>query len=92
MVYHGENIQFGGRFHHSLFKKPMNFSQLASSLGAASYRVTDPRQLCSVLNEALVQGRPTVIDAVIDVEEVPPIGARIKALNQFFEQTLIPVN
>jgi len=85
MVYHGEQIQFGNRFHHSLFQKPMDLCKMAEAMGAVSFRVTDPGQLCTVLPQALACGKAVVIDAVIDVEERPPIGSRMKSLDRFFE-------
>ena len=92
MVYHGENIQFGGRFHYSLFENPIDVCKLAASLGAASSRVTRPGELCGRLAEALSQKKPCVIEAMVDPEEIPPIGARIKALDQFFDQVTAKMN
>ncbi len=86
MVYHGEKRQFGGRFQHSLFHQPVDFCKLAESLGAAAFRVTRPGELRGALEGALASGRPAVIDAIVDVEEFPPVGSRMKALDKFFEE------
>lgn len=85
MVYHGEKVQFGNRFHYSMFRIPIDFCQLARSLGAASIRVTKPGELTQAVHEALSRNGPVLIDAIVDPEEGPPVGSRIKALDKFFE-------
>lgn len=87
MVYMGEKIQFGGRFHHSLFQKPMDICKMAEGMGALAIRITKPGELKTVISTALAANKPVVIDAVIDVEEVPPFGSRMKALDKFFENS-----
>jgi acetolactate synthase-1/2/3 large subunit len=87
MVYHGEKVQFGNRFHYSMFREPMDFCQLAKAMGAVTYRVTRPGELTVVMQEALTQTRPVLIDAVVDAEEAPPVGSRINALEKFFEHS-----
>jgi acetolactate synthase-1/2/3 large subunit len=87
MVYHGEKVQFGNRFHYSMFREPMDFCQLAKAMGAIAYRVTRPGELTVVMKEALTQKRPVLIDAIVDAEEAPPVGSRISALEKFFEHS-----
>ena len=86
MVYHGENILFGGDFHYSLFRRPIDICKLASSLGALSYRVSRPGELGGTLEECLRTGKPAVIEAMVDPEEVPPVGSRMKAVEQYIAQ------
>jgi hypothetical protein len=38
------------------------------------------------MDRALSCGKPVVIDAMIDVEEMPPVGSRLKALDKFFKE------
>lgn len=85
MVYHGEKVQFGGKFNNSLFHTPLDVCKIGEALGAKTYRVSKPGDLCHVMSLALSEEKPTVIEANIDVEELPPIGARFKALDQFFD-------
>lgn len=89
MVYHGEKIQFGGRFHNSLFRNPIDICKVAEALGAQAYRITRPGELGRVMERALASNKPTVIEAMVDIEEVPPIGSRFKSLNRFFDDSLI---
>ncbi len=90
MVYHGEKIQFGNRFHHSLFQKQLDIRKIGEAMGALSFRITDPGELCDVMKQALTCDRPVVIDAIIDVEEIPPVGSRLKALDKFFLEEAKP--
>jgi acetolactate synthase-1/2/3 large subunit len=92
MVYHGENLLFGGRFHNSLFRRPLNIAKLASSLGVSGFQVTRPGELCGLMEECLRRGRPAVIEAVVDPEEIPPIGARVRAVDQYLNQATAKMN
>ncbi len=84
MVYMGEKMQFSNKFHYSLFNHPMDLCKMAEAMGALSFRVTEPGQFSDVLARAIASRRPVVIDAIIDPEEVPPFGARMKTLDKFF--------
>jgi acetolactate synthase I/II/III large subunit len=90
MVHQGESVQFGNRFHYSLYQRPLNVQKLAEAMGAASYRITKPGELQDVLRKALADRRPTVIDAIVDINEVPPVGARLKALDNYFGKNGAP--
>jgi len=87
MVYMGEKLQFGGRFQHSLFQRPLDICRMAEGMGALAFRITKPGELGPVLKQALASGRPTVIEAVIDPEEIPPFGARMQMLDSFFAES-----
>ena len=63
----------------------------AEAMGADAYHVTRPGELCEVMPKSLASGKPTVINAEIDREEIPPILSRLKSLDKFFNQTLIKV-
>ena len=86
MVYHGENLLFGRKFNYSLFREPLRVTELAKSLGALSFQVTRPGELQGRIEECLKLGRPAVIEALVDPEEVPPIGARVKVMDQYIHQ------
>jgi acetolactate synthase I/II/III large subunit len=56
----------------------VNLAETATTMGCLSYRVEDPADLADALKSALASGRPTVIDAVSEVEALPapPYGGR----------------
>lgn len=83
MVYHGERIQFQGKFVSSKFTHPIEVARLAESLGALAYTVTEPNQLAKALRSALKSGRPAVIDARVDLEACPPTAKRFETLERF---------
>jgi len=83
MVYHGERIQFGGRFVSSRFSRPIDVARTAESLGALSYVVEAPDRLGEALAGALKSGRPAVIDARVDIEACPPTANRFETLDRF---------
>ncbi|MBI4656495.1 MAG: thiamine pyrophosphate-binding protein [Elusimicrobia bacterium] len=84
MIYHGERIQFGGKFTCSLYNKRLNIAEIAKSLGALSFRANEPGEVKTCLIEAIQSGKPSVIDVEVDLREVPPIGHRISALDKMF--------
>ena len=83
MVYHGERIQFKGKFVSSKFSRPIDVARLAESLGALACRVEEPNQLAGALGAALKSGRPAVIDARVDLEVCPPTARRFETLDRF---------
>lgn len=56
----------------------VNLADVATTLGCLSYRVEDPADMADALKSAIASGRPTVIDAVSEVEALPepPYGGR----------------
>ncbi len=53
--------------------KQVNIAQIAQGLGAKGYRIEKPGELSEILPKALESGLPTVIEVIIDPNEVPPI-------------------
>lgn len=53
------------------YRRPMDLATFATSMGAKSERVTSPRQLVAALAAALDHSGPTLLDAVVDPEEMP---------------------
>lgn len=79
MVRHGMKAigmePFGVEFSHT------DFAAMAKAVGAEGCRVKDASELDEALTNALAHAGPSVIDVLIDREEVPPFGnrnARIK--------------
>jgi len=63
--------------------KPINCAKIAEGLGAQGFRIDKPGELTEVLPKALKSKRPTVIDCIIDPDEVPPIHRWAKSVGEF---------
>ena len=84
MIYHGERMQFGGKFTSSVFGKRLNIAAIAEGLGALSFRATRPGEVKKYLSEALKSGRPSVVEVETDLYEAPPMGHRVSTLDKMF--------
>jgi acetolactate synthase-1/2/3 large subunit len=76
MVRQGDQLMRGRDLGASQFKFPLDSAGVANALGARGRRVTTALELRQALTEAMAYHGPTVIDAVIDREEVAPTLAR----------------
>jgi len=47
------------------------------------YRIEKPNELKQLLPEAIASGKPTVIDCLIDPDEVPPLIPFVRELKDF---------
>jgi acetolactate synthase-1/2/3 large subunit len=84
MVRQGDQLMRGRDLGASQFKFPVDSAGVARALGARAARVTTPLELQQALIEAFQHDGPTVIDAVIDREEVPPtLARRVQTLASF---------
>jgi len=79
MVRHGQKLSGGESIGHEL--PSINFALMAQAMGLKSYRIESMDDLMA-LNMALLvsQNKPCLLDVVIDRDEVPPMGARMKVL------------
>jgi acetolactate synthase-1/2/3 large subunit len=84
MVFHGERLQFKGKFETSRFRRPVDIAAVAEGLGARGFRADTPEQLRTALAEAFSCGGPAVVDARVDIETGPPMSLRVETLNRFF--------
>ncbi|MBI5246261.1 MAG: thiamine pyrophosphate-binding protein [Elusimicrobia bacterium] len=82
-VHHGQTLQYAGRTIGTEFHR-MDVAGVAAALGAWSRRVDRPGDIAAAVADAFASGRPAVIDARIDAEEVPPIHSRVRALDKLF--------
>lgn len=81
MVYHGERMLLGGDLGANKFKVPLDSAAMARQLGAKGVRAESIPEFRAAFEAALTDARPTVIDAVIDPEEVPqPLAHRARAV------------
>jgi acetolactate synthase I/II/III large subunit len=84
MVYHGRKLAGLPEGIESTFRK-VDFAKVAEGLGARAFRITKPGQINrKFMDEILEAGVPTVLDVIIDPEEVPPIQSRIAALEKLY--------
>jgi pyruvate dehydrogenase (quinone) len=73
-----EQLVFLGNPEYGCELHPIDFAAFARACGANGYTVDDPASCGDVLDEALSQPGPTVIEAVIDPFE-PPMPPKISA-------------
>ena len=84
MVRQGDQLMKGRDLGASQFKSELDSAGVATALGARGVRVTTPLALREALAEAMTHDGPTVIDAVIDREEIAPtLARRVKTLASF---------
>jgi pyruvate dehydrogenase (quinone) len=57
--------------------QPIDFAKYAEAVGAAGFRIDDPRKAEGTLREALRHRGPAIIQAIVDKNE-PPMPGRIK--------------
>jgi len=82
MIYHGERMLFGDKFSCSLYGKRLDIAGIAKGLGALSFQAKRPGEVKACLLAALKSGRPCVIEAEVDLSEVPPMGNRMKTFDK----------
>ncbi len=81
MVRHGQALNRAELVAHEL--PQINFADLAAALGIESYRVSTMEELFALdLDSILARPGPCLLDVLIDSNEVPPMSARLKVLNE----------
>ncbi|MBM4444704.1 MAG: thiamine pyrophosphate-binding protein [Chloroflexi bacterium] len=70
-----QRLQFGARVLGTEHGNP-DFADLARSFGASGYRLDRPESIGPVLDAALSQRGPVLIDAIIDAEDLPPTNVQ----------------
>ena len=81
MVKHGQRLGGGEQIAFEL--PPVNFANMARAMGAQAFEVVTIEELEALDFDAMaVYPGPTLLDVYIDPEEVPPMGARMKALGR----------
>lgn len=79
MVRHGQQIGGAERIGHELPK--VDFAKMAEAMGIEAYRINCMADLERLNIPAILQRPgPCLLDVLIDPEEVPPMGARMKVL------------
>jgi acetolactate synthase-1/2/3 large subunit len=86
MVYNGETLLCGRSF-STVFSKPLDVALIARGLGVQSYQARTLEEFSESLERALQAQMPCVIDAYVDIEEVPyALRRRVDTLQTFFDQ------
>jgi len=84
MVYNGETLLLG-RSYMATFRKPLDISTIARGLGAQTFTVTNIKEFQDSLCQALEAQQPCVINALVDLEEIPPsLQRRADVLSAYF--------
>ncbi|GHO90582.1 acetolactate synthase [Reticulibacter mediterranei] len=84
MVYNGEMLLCGRSF-STVFRTPLDISTIARGLGARTFPVTTLAEFTSSVQLALDAQVPCVIDALVDLEEIPrALQRRADTLKAFF--------
>ena len=79
MVKHGQQIGGAERIGHELPK--IDFALMAKAMGVESYRIERLSDLDKIDIPGIVsRPGPCLLDVIVDPEEVPPMGARMKVL------------
>ncbi len=81
MVHELQKFSLGEKTVSTTFKE-VNLAKVAEGLGAQGFRIEKPGELAKVLPQALKSGKPTVIDCIIDSEEVPPLDRWVKGVKE----------
>ncbi|MDK9556205.1 thiamine pyrophosphate-binding protein [Marinobacter sp. M216] len=79
MVRHGQALGGAELIANTLPR--VNYAKLAEALGVKSYRINSMEELYALdLGAIFARPGPCLLDVLIDAEEVPPMGARMKVL------------
>jgi acetolactate synthase-1/2/3 large subunit len=68
-----QRVQCGGRILGTCHGNP-DFAALARSFGASGWRLERPEDISGVLEEALHVSGPSVVDVIIDPDDLPPMN------------------
>ncbi len=84
MAYNGETLLCGRSF-TTIFQKPLDVSAVARGLGVRTFKTKNLKEFEDSLRQALEAQEPCVIDALVDLEEIPrSLQQRADTLSAFF--------
>jgi acetolactate synthase-1/2/3 large subunit len=85
MVHQGDTLMKGKDLGVALYRVPLDVAAMARSVGARGVRVETPREFRRAIKQALQCSEPSVIDARVDPNEMPPtLERRVQTLARFF--------
>jgi len=73
MVAQWQNLFYEKRFSHTHLGEVPDFVKLAEAFGVSAERVEKPGEMRETLQNAINSGEPTLIDVIIDPEEILPM-------------------
>jgi len=80
MVKHGQILNDSADIGHEL--PAINYAQVAEAMGIPGYRITTPKEFMALNIEVICRRTgPTLIEVMIDPDEMAPIATRIKGMN-----------
>jgi pyruvate dehydrogenase (quinone) len=81
-----EQMVFLGNPEYGCELQPIDFAAFARACGGAGYTIDDPAQCGEILETALSDPRPTIVEAVVDPHEPPmPPKVTLKQARHFAE-------
>lgn len=84
LVHELQKFSLGEKTVSTIFKRidVADVARVAEGLGAKGISIERPGELAQVLPQALASDRPTVIDVIIDPDEVPPIARWVRSVGE----------
>ena len=65
--------------------KRVDFVKIAEGLGAIGKKITKPGEINKeMMDDIIASGKSTVLDVIIDKDEVPPLSSRVKAISEVY--------
>lgn len=87
MVRQWQNLFYGQRYSATVLNDAVDFVKLAEAMGAVGIRATTQEEFKDAFAEALIMGRPVVIDCQIDSDDkVWPMVAPGAAISEAFSE------
>ncbi len=81
MIHDIQTMTYKGRYVASEFTVP-DLVKLAESFGALGLRAEQPGEVAAAVRTAFASDRPTIISVPIDPHEMPPVKARMMAMDR----------
>jgi acetolactate synthase-1/2/3 large subunit len=78
-----QKLSMGNKSVATTFKQ-VDFAKFAQSLGAEGYRIDKPNELKELLPKIIEMKKPTVVDCLIDPNEIPPWPDILKDIKSIF--------
>ena len=86
MVRQWQTLFYGKRYSHTVLDDGVDFVKLAKAMGCAAYKADSVKEFRKVLNKALNEKKPVVIDCRIDKDEnVFPMVAPGESISKAFD-------
>ncbi len=81
LVHELQKFSLGEKTVSTTFNR-VNLAKVAEGLGAQGFTIECPGELSEILPRALESGKPTVIDVIIDPDEVPPLERWVRGVGE----------